>query len=151
MFKLSVGVLLLLFPAALYFQRAAMAFTFGGRTADAAVGFAGGILGGLAGLSGPLPILWASVRGWSKEQRRGIFQTFNWTVLAAALGLQTATGLVRSEVVWLALIAFPGTLAGAWLGTRTYHVLSDRNFRDVVLALLFLSGIGLVWSSIAPS
>ena len=150
-FKLSVGVLLLLFPAALYFQRAAMAFTFGGRTADAAVGFAGGILGGLAGLSGPLPILWASVRGWSKEQRRGIFQTFNWTVLAAALGLQTATGLVRSEVVWLALIAFPGTLAGAWLGTRTYHVLSDRNFRDVVLALLFLSGIGLVWSSIAPS
>ena len=35
-FKLSVGVLLLLFPAALYFQRAAMAFTFGGRTADAA-------------------------------------------------------------------------------------------------------------------
>ncbi len=44
------------------------------------VGFAGGILGGLAGLSGPLPILWASVRGWNKEERRAIFQTFNWTV-----------------------------------------------------------------------
>ena len=39
-------------------------------------------------------------------------------------------------------------MIGAWLGARTYHSLSDRNFGDVVLGLLFLSGIGLVWSSI---
>lgn len=149
-FKLTVGVFLLIFPVALYLQRMPMAFTFGGRIADAAVGFAGGILGGLAGLSGPLPILWASVRGWNKEERRGIFQTFNWTVLATALCLQAGTGLVRLEVIWLAMIAFPGTIAGAWLGARTYHGLSDRNFGDIVLGLLFLSGVGLVWSSIAP-
>src|SRR5712671_2445762 len=54
-FKLSVGVLLLVFPAALYFNRKPMALSFGIRVADAAIGFAGGILGGLAGLSGPLP------------------------------------------------------------------------------------------------
>jgi uncharacterized protein len=66
-FKLSVGVLLLVFPAALYFNRRPVAPSFGGRAADAAIGFAGGILGGLAGLSGPLPTLWASVRGWSKD------------------------------------------------------------------------------------
>src|SRR3954468_3681855 len=65
-FKLSVGVLLLVFPAALYLYRSPVAFSFGGRLADGMVGFAGGILGGLAGLSGPLPTLWASVRGWSK-------------------------------------------------------------------------------------
>src|SRR5712664_4802727 len=84
-FKLSVGVLLLVFPAALYFNRTPLALSFGGRVADATIGFAGGILGGLAGLSGPLPILWASVRGWGKDERRGGFQIFNWTVLAAAL------------------------------------------------------------------
>jgi uncharacterized membrane protein YfcA len=39
-------------------------------------------------------------------------------------------------------------IVGAWLGARTYRALSDRNFRDVVLVLLFLSGIGLVWSSL---
>jgi hypothetical protein len=27
--------------------------------------------------------------------------------------------------------------------------MSDRNFNDVVLALLFLSGIGLVWTGLA--
>jgi len=147
-FKLSVGVLLLVFPTALYFNRATMALSFGGRAADAGIGFAGGILGGLAGLSGPLPILWASVRGWGKDERRGIFQSFNWTVLSAALCLQAGTGFITQEVVWLALIALPATLFGAWLGARTYHALSDRNFRDVVLGLLFLSGVGLVWSSL---
>jgi uncharacterized protein len=150
-FKLTVGIFLLIFPAALYFQRRSMAITFGGKAADGAIGFAGGILGGLAGLSGPLPILWASIRGWSKEERRGIFQIFNTAVLAASLVMQIATGFVKVEVYWLALIAFPGTIIGAWLGARIYHALSDRHFGDIVLGLLFLSGLGLVWSSIAPS
>jgi uncharacterized membrane protein YfcA len=145
-FKLSVGVLLLVFPAALYFNRSPTAFSFGGQVADAGIGFAGGILGGLAGLSGPIPILWASVRGWGKDERRGIFQTFNWTVLSAALCLQVGTGFITREIIWLALLTLPATLSGAWLGTRTYRALSDNNFRDVVLGLLFLSGVGLVWS-----
>ena len=150
-FKLSVGAMLLVFPAALYFIRKPMAFRFGGRPADAVVGFAGGILGGLAGLSGPLPTLWASVRGWSKDQRRGVFQIFNGTVLGAALCLQIANGFVKMDVAWLAMLALPGTLSGARIGMRTYQALSDRNFYDVVLALLFMSGLGLLWSSIAPS
>jgi hypothetical protein len=72
-FKLSIGVLLLVFPSALYFNRAPIAPRFGGRGADGMVGFAGGILGGLAGLSGPPPILWANLRGWGKDERRGVF------------------------------------------------------------------------------
>ncbi|MBR1266560.1 sulfite exporter TauE/SafE family protein [Bradyrhizobium sp. AUGA SZCCT0222] len=150
-FKLSVGVMLLVFPAALFLVRKPMAFAFGGKPADAAVGFAGGILGGLAGLSGPLPTLWASVRGWTKDERRGVFQIFNGTVLGAALLLQIANGFVKTEVFWLALLALPGTLIGARIGARVYQALSDRNFYDIVLGLLFVSGLALVWSSIAPS
>ena len=149
-FKLTIGIFLLVFPIALYFS-APMAFTIGGRFADAAVGFAGGILGGLAGLSGPLPILWASVRGWGKDERRGIFQTFNWTVLFVALCLQAASGRVGTEVLWFAALSLPGTIIGTWLGARLYHALDDRNFRDVVLGLLFLSGAILVWNSIGTA
>jgi uncharacterized protein len=43
-FKLSVGALLLVFPAALYFNRSPTAFHFGGRIADAGIGFVGGVL-----------------------------------------------------------------------------------------------------------
>ena len=147
-FKLTIGVFLLVFPTVLFLNRRPMAVRFGGRLADGVIGFAGGILGGLAGLSGPLPILWASIRGWGKDERRGVFQTFNWTVLFAALCVQAASGLVAPNVIWLAMIAFPGTIIGAWLGARLYRALSDRNFTNVVLTLLFLSGMGLVWSSI---
>ena len=147
-FKLTVGAFLLVFPVALHFSKP-MAVTIGGRLADAAIGFAGGILGGLAGLSGPLPILWASVRGWGKEERRGIFQIFNIAVLFAALCLQAASGLVARDVIWLTALAFPATVLGSWLGARLYHALSDRNFRDVVLGLLFVSGAVLVWNSLS--
>jgi uncharacterized protein len=147
LFKMGIGIMLLIFPAALYFQRRPMAISHGGRLADGAIGFAGGVLGGLAGLSGPLPILWASIRGWGKDERRGVFQIFNFTILGVALCVQIASGLVKQDVIRLALIAFPGTIIGAWLGARTYRALSDRNFRDVVLGLLFLSGIGLIGSS----
>jgi uncharacterized protein len=71
-----------------------MAFRFGGRAADTGIGFAGEILGGLAGLSGPIPILWASMRSWGKDERRGIFQTFDWTVLRAALCVEAGTGFI---------------------------------------------------------
>jgi len=125
-----------------------MAFGFGGRIADGIIGFIGGILGGLAGLSGPPPILWASVRGWGKDERRGVFQTFNWTVLFAALCLQAASGLVAREVIWLAALAFPATILGSWIGARLYHALSDRNFRDVVLGMLVVSGLTLIWNSL---
>src|SRR5256712_5934155 len=113
--------MLLLFAPALFCTRKPMAIRCGGRIADAGVGFAGGILGGLAGLSGPLPTLWASVRGWTKDQRRGVFQIFNGSVLGAALLLQIVSGFVKPEVFWLALLAMPGTLIGARLGMRTYQ------------------------------
>jgi uncharacterized protein len=148
LFKLGVGILLLVFPTALYFQRRPMALSIGGRAADGAIGFAGGVLGGLAGLSGPLPILWANLRGWGKDARRGLFQTFNWTILTAALCAQAVSGFVTQEVLWLSLVVLPATLFGAWLGARAYHVLSDDNFRDIVLALLLLSGVALVWNSL---
>src|SRR5258708_22985213 len=83
-FKLSVGVLLLVFPAALYFNQKPMALSFGGRVADAAIGFAGGIPGGLGGLSGPLPTQRDSARCWGEGERRGRFPVFKCPVVAAA-------------------------------------------------------------------
>ena len=146
MFKLTIGVLLLVFPLLLYFSRKPMALKFGGRLADGAIGFAGGILGGLAGLSGPLPILWASVRGWRKEQRRGIFQTYNWTVLPPRFACRrhrvhhAGSGLAR-------IVVLAGIDVRRLARREGLSRLNDKNFRDVVLGLLFLSGFGLVWSN----
>lgn len=147
-FKLFVGLLLMVFPPLLYFTPP-LAVTFGGRWIDGVIGWMGGVMGGFAGLSGPPPILWASIRGWDKHQRRGVFQAFNSTVLIAALLAQAANGLVTRDVLYAALFALPGILVGAAIGIRTFHALNDRSFGDLVLALLFLSGTSLVWSSFA--
>ena len=55
------------------------------RVLDGVIGLAGGVLGGIAGLSGVLPTIWASLRGWTKDERRAIFQSFNLSILSLAL------------------------------------------------------------------
>jgi uncharacterized protein len=145
-FRLGIGILLIVFPATMLMGRPRRAIHWGGRAADAAVGLGGGILGGLSGLSGPLPTMWATLRGWGKDQRRGVFQAYNLTVLMVALAAHVAGGLVTREVGWLLLWAVPGTLAGAWLGAHAYRRLSDHHFHQVVLSLLGFSGLTLVWT-----
>jgi uncharacterized membrane protein YfcA len=41
----------------------------------------------------------------------------------------------------------PGTIGGAWVGSVVYNRISDRNFQQVVMALLFVSGTVLIWTS----
>jgi hypothetical protein len=143
-FRLAVGILLVAFSATMLAGRARPAIHWGGRTADAAIGLAGGILGGLAGLSGVLPTMWATLRGWSKDRRRGVIQAYNLTVLTAALLTHAAEGLITREIGWLLLWAIPGTISGAWIGNHAYRRLSDHHFHQVVLVLLCVSGITLI-------
>ncbi len=146
-FRLGVGVLLIGFSGFMLFGRVQRRLLWGGRVADAAVGFAGGILGGLAGLSGPLPTVWATLRGWSKDERRGVFQLFNLAILAAVVVWHVASGLLTAELAWLIIAALPGTFVGAWLGARAYRRVSDKRFHTIVLCLLGISGLVLVWAS----
>lgn len=144
-FRAVIGVVLIVFSAAMLITGSRPAIAYGGRPADAAVGFAGGILGGMAGLSGALPTIWASLRGWSKDQRRGVFQAYNLTVLAVALAVHAAAGRITRQVLLDLLCALPGTLLGTAAGAAAYRRLSDHHFHRVILILLGISGITLIW------
>lgn len=147
-FKLFVGVLLIGYCSFMLARRTRLTVTWGGAGADGAIGFGGGILGGLAGLSGPLPTIWASLRGWGKDAKRGVFQVFNLSILMLAAVSQAVGGFMTLQVGKLVLIALPGTLLGAWLGRRTYNWLGDDRFNQVVLVLLLLSGVSIIVTSI---
>lgn len=147
-FRLGVGVLLVVFSTCMLLAPAVRGIGWGGRAADAVIGLGGGILGGVAGLSGPLPTMWATLRGWSKDQRRAVFQSYNLIVLSAAFASYVVNGLITGEVGWLLLGALPGTILGSWLGARAYRRLSDRRFHQLVLCLLGVSGLTLIWSSL---
>lgn len=152
-FKLGVGVLLVAYCGFLLFmmsRHAALAFRPAPEQgpADAAVGFAGGVLGGLAGLSGPLPTIWATFKPWSKDLKRGLFQSFNVTILSAMLVFSAVAGLMPSNIWLRLLIVLPGTVAGARAGLMIYRRLDDRRFDRLVLLLLFASGLSLIVGNI---
>lgn len=146
LFKIGIGLLLVCFPAFMLAWRGQTTMRWGGRYADGVVGFLGGILGGMAGLSGALPTVWAALRGWGKDEKRGVFQAFNLAILGAALLTHAASGRVGSRLLVPIGIALPGTFVGVWLGVNVYKRLSDQNFSDLVMSLLLLSGITLLFS-----
>jgi uncharacterized protein len=146
-FKMAIGAILMIYCSFMLFVAGRVQLAAGGRGAEVVVGFAGGILGGIAALSGVLPTIYASLKGWPKDERRAFFQAFNLTLLTAMLVASVVQGLVGMRFLVALAVAIPGTLAGSWTGARLYRRLDDRRFDRVVLVVLLLSGLGLIWSS----
>jgi uncharacterized protein len=147
LFKIGVGIFLVGYSSYVLARRMPMRQPFGGRAADGAVGFGGGVLGGLTGFSGVLPVVWTDVRGWSKAQRRSVLQAFNLSILFFALLSHALWGLLTAEVALATAAALPGTIGGAWAGSLVYRRLGDRGFQQAVMALLLVSGLALIWTS----
>lgn len=111
---------------------------------DATVGFFGGVLGGLAALSGALPTMWCSMRAWPKAETRAVLQPFNVCVLGLSAGLLAFRGAYTSQTLWYALIALPTAVVCAQVGLWLFRRLPDATFQRLLIALCFLSGLILM-------
>jgi uncharacterized membrane protein YfcA len=139
--KMSAGGFLIVYSIyQLFGRRRREIGAWGGKVADGVVGIGGGFLGGFAGLSAPLPVIWLQLRGGAADGQRAIYQPFNLIVLAlASLGMAVG-GQLTLPVLWIALLCLPATLGGAWIGAHLYGAVSARTFQRVVLCLLLASG-----------
>jgi len=147
--KLAVGSFLIAYTLYRLLQRRHFEIgAWGGRLADAAIGLGGGVLGGFAGLSGPLPLIWLQLRGGPTDAQRATYQPFNLIVLAMASIGMALSGQVTRDVLVLALICCPVTFIGALLGARAYARVSPQVFQRVILLLLLVSGCVLLLSSL---
>ena len=146
--KIGIGILLITICSTLLFLVGRITVTIGGRAADGGVGFLGGILGGLAGLSGILPTLWCTLRGWPKDDQRAIYQPYNLAILAFAMIAMGVAGLLDRAFWILFATAAPATVVGVWLGVRAYRRVDERAFRYIVLSLLLVSGAVLIATNI---
>jgi uncharacterized membrane protein YfcA len=135
LFLVAYGLYALIAPQLPYFGR-------GGRAADAMIGFAGGVLGGLGGYSGVLPTIWTQVRGWPKEVARGVYQPFIVFAQIVTLAIIGTITVDRAGIILFAT-TLPALALGASLGLRVYGRLNDRRFRQVLAAMLLLSGATL--------
>jgi uncharacterized membrane protein YfcA len=115
----------------------------GGRLADGGIGIVGGVMGGMAGLSGAIPVLWCDLRGWGKEIGRGVYQPFNIAMQVVALAGLAVAGLL-GDAVWAAFaVCLPGVVLGTLVGLKLYARVDDRQFRLIVMWLVLASGVVL--------
>lgn len=142
--RIAVGIILILYSLYAFF-RPALKFSAGGRASDAAVGLLNGVLGGLTGLAGILVTIWCNLRGWPKDMQRTVFQPVAVAVfLMSALWLG-AKGTVTADTAKFFVMGLPCLLAGTWLGLKLFGRIDEAMFRKIVLALLFVSGVTLMF------
>jgi len=119
----------------------------GGKFADGVIGAISGFVGGSTGLAGIPVVVWSTLRGWSKDEQRAVFQPVAITIFAMVLLWFTGSGMVTAATVWLFVLGLPAVLLGMWLGLKLYGKLNEATFRIVVLILLLISGLTLLPSA----
>lgn len=119
-------------------------FRGGGRYAQVAAGFAGGITGGATAFPGAIPTIWCSVQGLSKLEQRGIVQPFILLMQIATLVYFSKIGILASGALTTYLWCIPAVVVGTWLGLQLFHRVDDKRFRQIVLLFLLISGVTLV-------
>ena len=145
MLRILVALLLVLYGG--YFTIRAELPQLKGRFVglDMLIGFIGGVLGGLAALSGALPTMWYAMRAISKEHTRAILQCYNFTLLSITLTLLMANGAFDEAVIIYCIITIPIAMAAARLGLMVYARLTDNQFRRLLVSLTLFCGLLMVY------
>lgn len=146
--KIGLGALLIAYSLFGLVARPGAAFPNAGPLGDGAAGFGGGILGGIAGLSGPLITVWCGLRGWTRDAQRATWQSYNLVILTLVVAAHASQGLLTREVGVLTLISVPALLVGVQLGLMAYRRVDEGGFHRVVLILLLASGLWLVANNV---
>jgi uncharacterized membrane protein YfcA len=143
--RIAVGVFLVLYAIYAFFRPSLKPIAAGGRVFDAIVGFINGALGGLTGLAGILVTVWCGLRGWPKDVQRAVFQPVAVTIFLMSAFWLGVRGAWTVDTLKFFVVGLPCVLAGTWLGLELFGRINEAAFRKVVLALLFVSGVTLVF------
>jgi uncharacterized membrane protein YfcA len=143
--RIAVGAILVAYSLYALLRPQLKVATVAPSAADMVVGFANGLLGGLTGLAGIIITIWCNLRGLPKDLQRATFQPVAVVVFAMAALLLGAKGSVMLETAKLFVLGLPFLFAGTWLGLKLFGRIDEAAFRKIVLALLFVSGVALLF------
>ena len=143
--RIAVGAILIVYSLYAFFRPQLKVATIVPPAADMTIGFVNGLLGGLTGLAGIIITIWCNLRGLPKDGQRATFQPVAVVVFAIAALLLGAKGSFTLETAKLFALGLPFLLAGTWLGLKLFGRIDEATFRKIVLALLFVSGVALLF------
>jgi len=107
------------------------------------IALVGGVLGGLASLSGAVPVMWLSMRPWPKGEIRAVLQPFNMVVLFATATLLFFKGAYDETAVTALMIAIPVSIIASLFGLWVFSQLTNTQFRRLLIGLSLLTGLGV--------
>ena len=107
---------------------------------EAGIGFVGGVLGAMAGLSGALPSMWLALRPWPKAVQRGIMQPFSMVILLVATVLLALEGVFTPQVLYNLALVLPASMFGAVIGLMLFRRMPDALYPRVLIGLMLISG-----------
>ena len=137
----SIGVALSVYGAYMLMARPLL-IRKGGTLATIAVGALGGLTGPLAAFPGAFVTIWCGMQGWDKVTQRSIYQPYILIVQVLTLAALIAVSRRARLDAELLTYALPG-VAGAVVGLRIFHRLTDLQFQRLVNVALIVSGVAL--------
>ena len=142
--KLTVAAFLLLYGGFYLVRRGLPKVERDYLWLDILIGIGSGVLGALAGLSGVLTTVWASMKPWPKLKTRALLQPFSVAVLSISAITLFVQGAFTETVLLALLISVPVSLIASQIGVTIFKRLSDPQFQTLLIGLIFVSGIGII-------
>jgi uncharacterized membrane protein YfcA len=149
-FRMSIGIILVIYCSVMLRGRRLPVVQGGGKAADGCIGLIAGVMGGATGISGPPIILWCASRGWDKDVQRATFQSFFIGTQILIIGIYIAEGLINARTMQLVMVAALPVIISSWLGSRVFKRFADQHFQKVIFGLLFVSGVTLILNGLRP-
>ncbi|HEX4927908.1 MAG TPA: sulfite exporter TauE/SafE family protein [Burkholderiales bacterium] len=112
------------------------------RLRDFAIGFAGGVVGGLTAMPGAVPTIWCDLRAVPKSEQRGLLQPYIAAMQIAALAMLVARHGIPQTLLGDLRPALVPLVAGTAVGLALFGKVNERGFRRAVLCALLVSGLG---------
>lgn len=147
--KLLTGLIIMLFALVLLARERGL-IVLGRRSMDVerpsipialAMGALSGVMGAALAMPGPVAMLYLAAARLSKDQSRALslaFFSFVYGAVCLMHGWDGGLGLERLRLsAQLVIAVLAGALAGQWL---VRHI-SEARFRELVLVILFISGL----------
>jgi uncharacterized membrane protein YfcA len=122
-------------PAVRYFKHAeALRY-------DAAIGLAGGLIGGVTAMPGAVPTIWCDLRGLAKDRQRGLVQPYITAMQLAALAFLATQQKLPQALISHVLFSLAPLGVGTIVGLALFGRVNDVLFRRILLSTLLVSGL----------
>lgn len=147
--KMFIGFVLLLAAAALW-KEYHLPIKHS-RFAEAIVGGLSGFLATTTSINGPPVILYYLNSGAEENKNafRGNLTRYFLLINVVALVMSYLTGTLQIQNLWLqTLLAVPAQYIGFLLGERFFHRLNAETFRRITLAMVVLSSVVIISSTL---